>query len=290
MSDLPAIPEYAKPVIAAKTNFLKVADEATFVREAGFAVQALQSNSLLLKCTPASIQNAVLNVALTGITLNPAMKLAYLVPRDGQCCLDFSYRGLIKAAVDSGAAVSINASVVYEWDDFSYEMGSEQNLSYKPNMNPPVDMDEIIKDPVKIWKHVVAAFSIARLPNGTSDFVILPAWRLKKIMETSKGKENPKMPWMRWPEEQMRKTAVKYHSKTLQGYARNDRLAKAVEIQNELDGIDLDLKNGAHSKELEGRFDLQPDPMCICAEMIRDKESVWDCPKCGRKDLHIVKS
>jgi recombination protein RecT len=38
-------------------------------------------------------------VAAIGITLNPASKLAYLVPRDGMVCLDISYMGLLHRAV-----------------------------------------------------------------------------------------------------------------------------------------------------------------------------------------------
>ena len=56
-----------------------------FEVEAGFAVQQLESNDYLLSVAMnnrQSVINAVTNVAAIGISLNPARKQAYLVPRD----------------------------------------------------------------------------------------------------------------------------------------------------------------------------------------------------------------
>ena len=61
------------------------------LQELGFAYQFISDNELLQKCEPLSIINAITNIARTSITLNPVMRLAYLVPRGGKCVLDFSY-------------------------------------------------------------------------------------------------------------------------------------------------------------------------------------------------------
>ncbi len=78
----------------------------TWEKEKQFAIQAFQRSEYLEKvarANPSSAQNAIINVAAIGITLNPASKLAYLVPRDGQVCLDVSYMGLLHLAQVSGA-------------------------------------------------------------------------------------------------------------------------------------------------------------------------------------------
>jgi len=71
-----------------------------FNREAGFAIQILMNNPYLMKADPLSVKDAVVNIALTGLTLNPALKYAYLVPRkvksDLKCILDISYIGMIR--------------------------------------------------------------------------------------------------------------------------------------------------------------------------------------------------
>ena len=99
-------------------------------------------------------------------------------------------------------------------------------------------MDAIAKDPIKIWEHVLCAYSEAKYHDGTIDFVIIPKWKLWKTFQNSKGKDNKKMPWHTYPEEQMRKTATKYHSKTLQGIGM-EQLHQAVSIVNQHEGIDI---------------------------------------------------
>ena len=90
-----------------QSNFLKLADEKTFQKEVSFAVQILNKNSYLAGTSKVSILQAIYNTALTGLTLNPVLKLAYLVPRAGECCLEPSYQGLIKLITDTGSATTV---------------------------------------------------------------------------------------------------------------------------------------------------------------------------------------
>ncbi|MDA8240692.1 MAG: recombinase RecT [Nitrospiraceae bacterium] len=236
------VPIYELQAMAAKAAFVRACgnDDGKWNREVVYALQALRRNDAtgeaLRKSDPESIKNAMVNVALTGATLNPVMQQAYLVPRDGKCCLDFSYRGLVNICMDAGQVKTIEAQVVYDWDEFDYEQGSDSRIRYRMCLNPPVDMDKFIKEPIKIWDHVVCAYSKSVLHDGTVDFIILPKWKLWKVFQSSKGKDNKKMPWHTWPDEQMRKTAIKYHVKTL---PVNERVAKAVQVLNEHEGLDL---------------------------------------------------
>ncbi|MGP0745242.1 recombinase RecT, partial [Escherichia coli] len=59
-----------------------------------------------------------INVAAIGITLNPASKLAYLVPRDGMVCLDISYMGLLHIAMESGVISWGQAKLVHANDTY----------------------------------------------------------------------------------------------------------------------------------------------------------------------------
>ena len=77
--NVPAIIEKAKAVMPTDKQFLSANPyEMSFKQEYGFAIMAIQNNPFLLKCTPDSIKSAVISVALTGISLNPALKYAYL--------------------------------------------------------------------------------------------------------------------------------------------------------------------------------------------------------------------
>ena len=90
-----SMPTWKNSLIKAEQKFLSIEPEKA-KRELGFAAQIFEQNPSLQKCDPVSIINAVVNVARTSITLNPVLKLAYLIPRKNKCVLEFSYVGLIK--------------------------------------------------------------------------------------------------------------------------------------------------------------------------------------------------
>jgi len=121
-------------ILGAKKSFSEIKDcPVEFDREKQFAMQICNSNKALQNTqTLGSLCNAVRNVALCGITLNPAMKLAYLVPRNGAICLDISYMGLIKIATDSGSVTKVSCQIVYEKDFFELYYGTEDKLIHKP--------------------------------------------------------------------------------------------------------------------------------------------------------------
>lgn len=108
----------------ARDDFSRVLVDRTlsFERESGFAIQQLQKNDYTLGVAMKdrqSVINAVTNVAAIGISLNPARKQAYLVPRDGKICLDISYIGLLDLAVASGSILWGQAEIVRENDGFT---------------------------------------------------------------------------------------------------------------------------------------------------------------------------
>ncbi len=93
----------------------------SFDREAGFAIQILQANDYALGIAMdnrQSVVDAVTNVAAIGISLNPAKRQAYLVPRDKKICLDISYMGLVDIAVDAGSILWAQAMAVHKSDTF----------------------------------------------------------------------------------------------------------------------------------------------------------------------------
>ena len=259
-------PVFIKAILAAELAFLKAYGENNpdarnvWVRESMFAMQTVKNSTELQKCSLDSIKNAVVNIALTGATLNPALKEADLIARKGVACLDFRYGGLIRIAVDAGAVLSMNAYAVYDCDEFDYDLGKNPPVKYKPSMNPPFDPEKIAKDPKQFWDHIVCGISRAVLPSGVVDWQVLPKWKLLKVRETSMSKNSEYSPWTRWPEEMIRKTVIKYASKTLKGYSRDDRLARAVQLQNDIDGIDPNESKGRDTgAELEKRLNL-PSP------------------------------
>lgn len=278
-------PKYEMMALAAKSAFLQVCDEKKWSTEIMFAMQILRGNELLQKANPDSIKNAVVNIALTGATLNPAMAMAYLVPRSIKgkgmcCCLDFSYRGLIKIATDSGSVKHIASRLVYTFDEFDYsEIDGETHIKHKPSLKPPV---EFTAGPSKFWDYLLCGYLVATLYDGTK--IIYPPllnWKLKKAMETSMtSKEGT--PWRTHPDEMCLKTIVKYGYKTL---PQSDRMSEAVQVLNEHEGMDLDAQKRSRASDIMSRFADAED-----AEIVSADESTGEikepgpslCPTCQK--------
>lgn len=109
-------------------------------RFARMATTAVTMNPDLGRCTPASFIGAMLTAAQLGLEPNTPLGQAYLIPynnrRTGQKEAQFQlgYRGMIELAHRSGEFKSIEAHVVYENDEFEYELGLEPKLRHKPAM------------------------------------------------------------------------------------------------------------------------------------------------------------
>ncbi len=107
-----------------------------FQQEAFFATQILTKNDYTMRIArgnTTSLANAVINVATIGLSLNPTIGLAYLVPRKNEICLDISYLGLVKLAQDSGAIKDVKAELVFEKDHFQINGAfNEPTHTYSP--------------------------------------------------------------------------------------------------------------------------------------------------------------
>ncbi len=93
----------------------------SFERECVFAKHIVNNNNYLADIAvnnPKSFETAFLQLASSGLTLDPAQKQAYLVPRDGRVILDVSYIGLSRMATDEGLCEDIVAELVFEKDSF----------------------------------------------------------------------------------------------------------------------------------------------------------------------------
>ena len=108
------------------------------------ATTAVTLNPDLGKCTPASFIGAMLQAAALGLEPNTPLGQAYLIPYNRydrstgeqykEAQFQIGYRGLIELAHRSGEFKSIEAHVVYENDEFEYELGLEPKLKHKPAM------------------------------------------------------------------------------------------------------------------------------------------------------------
>lgn len=187
----------------------------TWAKESQFAIQAFQKNDKLAEAAlknQASAQNAIINVAAIGITLNPASKLAYLVPRKGEVCLDISYMGLLHLAQATKAIIWGQCKLVHEKDVYESN-GLELPPTHKYNAFGERGA-------------VIGGYCTVKTAEGDYLTEEMTLEDIKAVEATSKASNGP---WKTFWEEMARKTIVKRASKY---WPRRERLEQAIEYIN----------------------------------------------------------
>ena len=194
-------------------------DKITFAKESQFAIQVLQANSFLhgvAAKNPASFQNAIINIAQIGISLNPANKHAYLVPREGKVCLDISYMGLIHLAISTGSIKLVECNLIHKNDKFK-RVGVGKAPIYE--IDEFGDRGEI-----------VGAYCSAKTADGDFLTEVMTVNQINDVMARSQGfKSGKQSPWKTDWCEMARKTVVKRASKY---WPKVDRLDNAIHHLN----------------------------------------------------------
>lgn len=205
-------------------NEVLVDRSINFEREAGFAIQALQGNDYALGIAMQnrqSVIDAVTNIAAIGISLNPAKKQAYLVPRDGRICLDISYMGLLDLAVDSGSIRWGQARLVYQADTFEVQgVDREPIHRFSPFAKDRGD--------------VVGVYCVVKTADGDYLTEAMSTDEVNEIRDRSSAwkawiAKKKKCPWVTDWGEMAKKTVVKRASKY---WPTTERLAAAVHHLN----------------------------------------------------------
>lgn len=223
------IAPYQAAIKKAEDKFREVAEKSVnYDRECIFAMQALMKTDFAMQTAnknPKSVHLAMINVASTGLTLNPANAYAYLIPRDGAIVLDISYKGLIKIATDTGSIRWGRAEIVYESDTFEYH-GPAREPIHKCNPFKRKDDDQII-----------GVYCIAKTSDGDILTEVMGADELEKIRGKSMSYAKKKSgPWVEWFEQMAKKAVIKRASKTWPYTERAEKLNIAVEMANEAEG------------------------------------------------------
>ena len=239
MSTIQTITNY---VHGAANDFQSVlADRSlNFEREAGFAIQILTASDYVSKLAVGdrqSVVNAVTNVAAIGISLNPAKKQAYLVPRKGKICLDISYMGLIDLAVDSGSITWAQAELVYEQDPFTLN-GFDKPPTHQRN---PFSANR---------GEMVGAYVVVKTHDGDYLTTCMSRAEIDAIKNRSESvKAGKSSPWDTDYGEMAKKTVVK---RAYKYWPKSDRLDQAIHHLN------TDGGEGLATQQREPAIDPQP--------------------------------
>lgn len=194
-----------------------------WAKESQFAIQLFQSNDYLAKIAlsnPISAQNAIINVAAIGVSLNPALKHAYLVPRQGKVCLDISYMGLLNLAIESGSIMWGQSVIVRANDEFKLTgLSSEPIHNYNPFNSDRGD--------------IVGAYCTVKTCTGDFLTECMSIEDIYKIRARSESFKRNSGPWVSDEGEMIKKTVVKRGQKY---WPKSTRLSNAIEYLNTENG------------------------------------------------------
>lgn len=211
-----------------KVEFEQVCSEktVTFKRESEFAMQTFANNDYLAGVAvqnSTSTRSAIMNVSAIGVTLNPAQKLAYLVPRKGAICLDISYMGLMHIAQQSGAIKWCQSAIVRKNDKFM-RTGIDEAPRHEFN---EFDTEEQRGD-------IVGAYTVVKTDDGDYLTHTMRAEAIFSIRDRSEAWKAYKAkgkacPWVTDEEQMILKTVVKQAAKY---WPRRERLDAAIDYVN----------------------------------------------------------
>jgi len=252
-------------IVAVQGDFERLASPHASVMweaEQNYAIQQIYKNNFTTKVAvgnPVSVQNAVRNIAAIGLTLNPALKYAYLVPRDGQICLDVSYMGLMHLAQDTGSVIWSQCKIVHKNDEYMNKGASvEPDHAY----NAFGDRGDI-----------VGAYCVVKLADGdylTHEMKIEDVFAIRdRSMAWKKSKSGP---WATDEKEMIKKTVVKQASKY---WPKVERMQEAIKMVNEESGEGIDFE-AEKQERLQASPSYQSSQNLIAFMSNDDSESLLD--------------
>lgn len=202
-------------------------------REISFAVQAINRSAQLQKCSKDSLLQAVLNVSNVGLTLNPAAKEAYLIPRYSsltrsmEAGLDPSYIGLVKLLTNTGSVTSMVCQIVYSADRFELDLANNHNpVIHRPELSSAKKGD------------IIGAYTLATLCDNTRQVEWMDVAEINEIRERSetyKAYKANKIQSCTWASdfgEMARKTVIKRIYKYLPRSEKAAALDTAIHLDN----------------------------------------------------------
>jgi recombination protein RecT len=156
------------------------------------------------KCKPMSIVSAVMEAAQVGLELDGVLGHGYLVPYKTECKFIPGYRGLITMASRCPGVSHVEAAVVYEGDEFSYQKGDNPILQHTPTRDTSKRGD------------ATAYYAVLVFQNGQRKWEVMEKADVNKVRDRSPASKSSYSPWSH-PEdvhEMGKKTVIKRVLKT----------------------------------------------------------------------------
>lgn len=252
-----------------KNEFEQVCSEPSiaFKRESEFAMQIFANNDYLANVAVnnlVSVRSAIMNVSAIGISLNPAQKLAYLVPRDKKVCLDISYMGLMHIAQQSQAIKWCQSSIVRQNDNFQL---TSIDTAPRHEYNAFATQEQ--------RGEIVGAYTVVKTEDGdylTHTMAIADIHSIRDRSSAWKAwiARKKSCPWVTDEEQMILKTVVKQAAKY---WPRRERLDKAIDYVNTEAGEGIDF--GSEQQEPKDITPASEDQLKAITDLMIKVNGEW---------------
>ena len=207
---------------------------------------AMSTNPELQKCKPESFLGAMMQAAQLGVEPNTPLGQAYLIPYRNkgvlECQCQLGYKGLIDLVYRSGEVNIVQAHVVYENDEFEYELGLEPKLKHVPAKSKR--------------GNPVYYYAMFKTKNGGYGFNVMSIDDVKEhAKKYSQSASSSYSPWTRNFDEMAKKTVLKQclkyaplKTEFVRAMATDETIKTKIvddmtELEDETDYIDVEVND-----------------------------------------------
>lgn len=215
--------EQLSPMESVRSNLTRMAPEFSaalpshipaerFIRT---AITAVQLQPELLSADRRSLLGACMKAAQDGLL--PDGRDAALVIFRGKGGSQVQYMpmigGILKKLRNSGELASISAHVVYERDEFAYELGTNEQITHRPHLSS-----------TETRGRPIAVYAVAKTKDGGVYHEVMSVEEVEKVRAVSRAGSSANSPWAQWWDEMARKTVIRRICKRLPSSADTDQM------------------------------------------------------------------
>lgn len=224
-------------------------------------ISEVRKTPQLAMCDRASFFGAMLTCARLGLEPGGGLGHIYLIPRKNKRlnCMEvqliIGYQGMVDL-VERDGRFNIDASAVFEKDQFTFRKGLNPSLDHYPYGGED--------DPGK----TIAAYAIARYSDGRQKFRVLTRYEIEKARAASDNSDGKFSPWTNFYGEMAMKTAIRRLFKVLPKNPEDPKMLEVLKLedasdrmvsQNLKDDCPDEIKNILASKETESESSVKVD-------------------------------
>jgi recombination protein RecT len=211
---------------------------------------------VLETCSKESICNALLDMVVQG--LSPMKKQCAFIAYGGKLQMQREYHGTIALAKRYGGVKHVRSNIIYEGDDFQYEI--EPNTGLKRVLKHEPSFENINNNKIR------GAYATVILNDGTVDVEIMTIHQIRTAWEMGYGGGSTKA-HKNFPEEMARKTVINRACKLYISSSDDGGLVEGRTVPEGTDRVKEDKKAEVKNKANKKKLDIED------AEEVKDPES-----------------